>query len=1072
MVVEDVADAVAAMSDAPLTPGDVGVLGTAYVIYTSGSSGTPKGVAVSHTGAAGLVGSHVAAYELGPGTRVLQAVSPAFDVSIADVVMTLSSGSTLVLPGGDRLPAGAELASLVERFEVSCVQVPARVLASVPAGRMAGLRSVAVGGEVCPPEVVARWSAGGRRLVNVYGPSETTVCVSMSDPVAGPVRMPVGRPVPGVGLYVLDGCLRPVGAGAAGELYVGGSAVGRGYVGRTGLTAERFVACPFGAPGGRMYRTGDLARWGADGQLEFVGRVDGQVKLRGFRIELGEIEAVLAGCPGVGQAVAAVREDQPDRQQLVAYVVPHGTPDPDAMRDHLAQRLPEYMVPGAIVVLDELPLTTSGKVDRAALPAPETAVPQGRAPRGKKEELLCELIGDLLGVPRVSIDDSFFGLGGDSIVSIQLVSRARKAGLVFSAEDVLRHRTIEALAAAATTADEAVQAVTGTGVGEIPLTPVMHWLRERGGPIERFSQQMMVRLPADCDEPRLVAALQSLVDHHDALRLHLTRRAGNHVWSLESRPSGAVVAADLFTRADVAGLAGDARTEVIRAHESAAQSRLDPDNGVVMQAVWFDGGAAGGHELLLVVHHLAVDGVSWRILLPDLRDAWEAVTAGRRPELPPVGTSLKQWAERLVTAATEPARIEELATWVDVLAPGDQPLGGRPLDPARDKAGTVRGTELSLPADLTAALLTRVPARFHTGVGDILLAALAIAVSGWLARHGRDCGSGVLVDVEGHGRQEIGGGVDLARTVGWFTAACPVQLDPGPADDLGQALKRVKEQLAGLADKGLGYGLLRYLNPQTVPVLARYTAPQILFNYLGRFAGGTSAEDGDWSVSGDELAGTAEHPDAPATHILALTASTWDQPDGPRLHARWTWAAGLLDDADGEEIAAEWRRVLAAFAAHDGGGHTPSDFPLVRLSQQEIELLEQAHPDLTDVLPLAPLQEGLVFHTLYNDQGPDVYTLQLALDLAGAVDPESMRAALRGRYRSSRPPPSPGGTSGTSPASTAPRSTGSPPAPRHGGSTWPARRCCAARCSSSARTGTACCSTYTTSSSTAGPRRS
>ncbi|MFJ9887220.1 amino acid adenylation domain-containing protein [Streptomyces sp. NPDC091287] len=982
----------------------------AYIVFTSGSTGRPKGVVITHQGIESMADSHVENLDVDAGSKVLQAISPSFDVSMAEIAMALVPGAVLVLAPDQKVPLGEEVIKLIEDHSVTHAMFPVGVLGTVPERELPTLRSFSVGGEVCPPELVERWS-GGRRMINSYGPSESTVCATMSRQASGTVHLPIGRPLRNTRVYVLDELLHPVPAGAVGELYLAGAGLARGYLNRPDLTAERFVADPFGGPGERLYRTGDMVRWNADGDLEFVGRADNQVKIRGYRIELGEIEAALGMHPDVAMTAVLVREDVPGLKQLVAYVVPsQGTGAGEGtLRTYLAERLPDYLVPAVFVTLDELPVNTNGKVDRKALPKPELGgTPDGQAPRDAKEQTLCELIGDLLGVSGVSIDDSFFELGGDSIVSIQLVSRARQAGLVFSAADVLRHRTVQELAAAATTAADATPqaAASDAGIGEIPLTPVVNWWRERGGPVDRFHQEVMVRLPDDTEEATLTGALQALLDHHDALRLRLTRRVGGQVWNLEALPRAEADAAALLTRADVRGLTGDAFTAAVREHEAAAQAALAPEEGTILRAVWYDGGPGGTHHLLLVVHHLAVDGVSWRILLPDLREAWEALAAGHTPSLQPVGTTYREWAERLVAEATTAERVEEVAVWTDVLAGPDPLLSESPLDPRRDVSATVRSVELNLTVEETRPLLTAVPAQFGTGVNEVLLTALTLALGDWRARHGRTPASGALIGLEGHGRQELGD-TDLSRTVGWFSAMSPVRLAPGVTDweqalaggpEAGAALKRIKEQLAAIPDKGLGYGLLRHLNPQTVPLLARHPAPQVLFNYLGRFDASEPGEATAWDITGTELAGNSDHPDTPVGHPIEVNLSTRDHADGPHLFARWTWPDALFGAEDIEDLAATWRRALAALAAHaaepGSGGHTPSDFPLVDLDQQEVELLEARQPGGFDVLPLSPLQEGLFFHSLYDRDGVDVYTTQMGVGLEGPLDPAVLRGSL------------------------------------------------------------------------------
>jgi len=703
-----------------------------------------------------------------------------------------------------------------------------------------------------------------------------------------------------------------------------------------------------------MYRTGDLARWRTDGVLDFLGRADSQVKIRGFRIEPGEIETALTRHPSVAQCAVIAREDQPGHKRLVAYVVGSADQAADAatLRGHVGRSLPDYMVPAAFVMLAHLPLTPNGKLDRKALPAPDlTPSSIRRAPRSPQEEILCSLFAEVLGLERVGIDDNFFELGGDSIVSIQLVSRARKAGLVITPRAVFQHQTVSGLAAVATPVKETVPHPLDIPIGALPATPIIRWLQERGGPIGRFKQAMLLRVPAGLLYDHLIAALQTLLDHHDALRLRLIAPAGTGEWGLEVAPPGAVMAADCIRRIDVCGLDDETRRACISEQAQAAEIRLAPEAGVMVQAVWFDAGAKHAGQMLLTIHHLAVDGVSWRILMPDLAAAWEAIAKGRVPALPTRGTSLRGWAQRLVAHAQDPGLVGELALWTGMLSEPALSLVDGALDPARDTAGTAQYLTLTLPAAITGPLLTTVPATFHSRINDVLLSTLTLAVADWSRRHGRGASNAMLLDLEGHGREEIFEDVDLSRTVGWFTSLFPVRLDPGTLDldealaggpALGRALKIIKEQLRALPHNGLGYGLLRYLNPQTASHLAGFAQPQLGFNYLGRFA----AAAADWAGITDDVTLGSGDPAMPLAHALEINALTLDRPDGAAFTATWSWASALLTEEAVRDLAARWFQTLEALVHHvaqpSAGGRTPSDLALVTLTQAEIE---QAHQD-------------------------------------------------------------------------------------------------------------------------------
>ncbi|MGP8298318.1 amino acid adenylation domain-containing protein [Streptomyces inhibens] len=937
----------------------------AYVIYTSGSTGRPKGVVVPHRGIVNRLAWMQDRYGLTADDRVLQKTPSSFDVSVWEFFWPLLEGATLVVARPDGHKDPAYLAEVIRAERVTTVHfVPSMLQVFLQAPDAAGcgsaLRRVFCSGEALPEEVRAAYARVlDAPLHNLYGPTEASVDVTSwecrDEGQDSGASVPIGGPIWNTRVYVLDDALRPVPAGVAGELYLAGANLARGYLHRPGLTAERFVADPYGPADARMYRTGDLVRWRADGALSFLGRVDDQVKIRGFRIELGEVEAVLAALPGVAQAAVVVREDVPGDKRLVAYVVPEPGAGADAGRLKVlaGERLPEYMVPVAVVALEALPLTPNGKLDRRALPAPDfAATSSSREPRTPRERLLCTVFAEVLGLDDVGVDDSFFELGGDSILSIQLVSRARRAGFGITAGDVFRARTVEALAEIATELDTVARSGTpqDDGTGELPLTPVMHWARERGGPVDGFHQAVAVRVPADLALPELTDALQTVVDHHDALRIRFRRTESQ--WSTEITPVGSVSVAGAVERADASALTDTELRAAVTEHALAARDRLRPEEGALLQAVWFDRGPHQSGQLLVVVHHFAVDGVSWRILLPDLATAYTDVATGRESRLEPVWTSVRDWAEGLTAAARTPERAAELPLWQEVLGRPEPHLGTRALDPLRDVAATVRSLTLTLPSDVTEPLLTRAPAAFHTSVNDVLLTALTLAFTQWRLRaRGRAEDTSLLLDLEGHGREEALMAGDVSRTVGWFTSVYPVRLDAevtdwddvwaaGPA--IGHALKQVKEQLAALPDHGVGYGLLRYLNPDTAPLLTGLARPQVLFNYLGRVASG---HDADWQPLAHAAEPTGNDPRTPLAHALEINALTRDDAEGPTLTVTWTWPRELLAEDDVRYLATTWFRALRALAEHaekpDAGGHTPSDVPLVSLSQAQIDLVEK-----------------------------------------------------------------------------------------------------------------------------------
>ncbi|MGW5863081.1 amino acid adenylation domain-containing protein [Streptomyces sp. NPDC055239] len=1014
----------------------------AYVIYTSGSTGTPKGIGATHRDVVGLATD--GRWQGGAHERVLLHSPLAFDASVYELwVPLLNGGRVVVGPPEDLTPD--VLAGQVARHDVTALWLTSalfNLLVEEDAHCLTGLREVWVGGDRVSPTAVNEAVAAcpDTVFVNGYGPTETTVFATSHriDPAApATAEVPIGRPLDAMRGYVLDARLRPVAPHAPGELYVAGTGVARGYLHRSAQTAERFVACPFGAAGERMYRTGDLVVRDADGDLVYQGRADAQVKVRGFRIEPGEIETALLAHPGVSHAAVIAREDggTGTAKQLVGYVVPaqdRGTTPgsdvlPGELREFVAERLPEFMVPAAVVVLDRLPLTANGKLDRAALPAPEFTGTDYRAPLTPDEEILAGVFAEVLGRSRVGIDDDFFTLGGDSIQSIQVVSRARAQGVHVSSREIFQHRTVAELAEAA-----AVNAVAGRGpvlaelagggVGQLPLMPVAHWIQEAGPGFDRLLQAVVLELPDGIDHDGLAATLTAVLDRHDLLRARLLPDG-----MLVGQPGSVDVKPLIRSVACDGRWTGESWRDTLVGELDALAGRLDPAAGIVAQFVWFRPPTGPG-RLLVGFHHMVIDGVSWRILMPDLAAAWQAVRAGRPPGLPRPATSVRRWAHAMVDEASRPERVAELAQWGSIVDGPDPVLGARRLDPAVDVQSTVEKVRVQLPVPVTEAVLTAVPAAFRGGVNDALLAALALAVAKWRRGRGVDEPS-TLLRLEGHGREEDAvPGADLSHTVGWFTSVFPVRLDlagidldeafaGGPA--AGAVVKAVKEQLLAVPGRGLGYGLLRYLNPETSEALRGHAIGQIGFNYLGRFSAADMPEELrglGWTQTA-ELTEFTELAELDAGHDAAMSAlcevdinaTVTDTAEGPRLGAVFGAPTGVLSPAEVSELAGLWQDALEGLARHTAtpgaGGLTPSDVPLVRVGQSELEAWEKQYPGLVDAWPLTPLQSGLLHHTMLADTDADTYQVQLVFGFEGAVDASRMRAAgqaLLDRHASQR----------------------------------------------------------------------
>ncbi|MFD3745106.1 amino acid adenylation domain-containing protein [Nocardia sp. NPDC058633] len=982
----------------PLRPSNI-----AYITYTSGSTGAPKGVQVTHTGLANLVADRAATYGIDTTSRVSYALSPSFDAAMEQFVTCFASGSTLVIVPPE-VSGGEPLTRLLADEHVTHLTLTPTMLATVDPRSATDLRVVVVGGDVCPPHVIERW-APSLSMYNEYGPTEATVTA------VGAVLRPdhahqVGGPIRGVCAMVLDRTLQPVPKGTAGELYLAGPGLARGYSHLFIETAARFVADPYGDAGERMYRTGDIARWtgdNADMTLELTGRSDFQVKIRGYRIEPGEVDAVLTTHEDVDLSVTVPVRNNVGTTVLASYVVPVSGRriQPLELQRFARASLPPHMVPAVILALDSLPANAFGKLDRSALPKPEFGTaPAGRTPATAREKAVARLFAEVLGVPLVGADDSFFALGGDSILSIRLVARAKADGLSFSTQDVFVHKTVAGLAATATATSDTPELaeLPGGGVGPMPLSPIMCAMLDRGR-YDRFAQAALVQLPEGVDRAGLVRAVGSLLGRHDMLRAVLHGDAGDrYVEVLEPKavdPDAALVDVRLHRR--------DAAE--VDWHLQTAADRLDPGKGVLVQAVWMQDRNGSGPDLMwLVIHHLAVDVVSWRIILADLAHAWSQVSDGGEPDFGPITTSFRRWAHGLVERAPG-RRSAELDVWKDILARGDQLLGSRRLAPDRDVGATAGRVRQRIPAAVTEAVLATIPDRFHCSANDPLLAALVLALGEWRRRRGTAATAGELISLEGHGREEEAvPGADLSGTVGWFTTRFPVRIEWDGVDlgdalaggiSAGLAIKQAKEQLRAVPGNGIGYLVLRHLGSGE---LADLPEPQISFNYLGRV--GVGERSVPWAPTTEFTALTAtSDPGMALSAVLDVNAIAEQGRDGLELDVTWEFASQVLGSEEVDELAGLWARALGALADHVrsdiGFGFTPSDFALTAVAQDDLDRWLGHYPSMIDVWPLSALQSGLLFHTIYDRDGDDGYIVQVALTFAGQVDGARMRRAAQ-----------------------------------------------------------------------------
>ncbi|WP_263143473.1 non-ribosomal peptide synthetase [Pseudomonas sp. RIT-PI-AD] len=944
----------------------------AYLIYTSGSTGQPKGVAIEQRNATALIDWSLRHYSREDLCGVLASTSVCFDLSVWEFFVTLSAGGFLVLAEN-----ALALPELPARDRVRLINtVPSAIAALLRADAIpASVRIINLAGEALKQRLVdALYRLPGlARVHDLYGPSEDTTYSTFALRRAGG-QSNIGRPLDGTRSYILDARGQPLPVGVTGELYLAGAGTARGYLHRPALTAEKFLPDPFSADGGRLYRTGDLARYREDGSIDYVGRLDHQVKVRGFRIELGEIEARLLAHPAVREAVVMAR-DGLQGQQLIAYAGV-GDADPEALRvtlrEHMQATLPDYMVPAHLLLLPQLPLTPNGKLDRKALPTLDSETLQAGfvAPAAGLESQLATLWQEVLGLAQVGRDDNFFELGGDSIVSLQIVSRARQGGIRITPKDLFQHQTIARLAAVAAEGRGPL-AEQGRVRGESPLTPIQAWFFEAAIPApHHWNQSVLLRSRELLDAAWLRRALEALVQQHDALRLSFVAGEQGVRASHRDDPSDGAQLLWLRTAEDAAEM-----TAVC----DAAQASLDLERGPLLRAVLIE--TTDGQRLLLAIHHLVVDGVSWRILLEDLQSAYLQAREGQQPRFPAKSSSFKAWAERLQDYARAPSLRAELDYW------HDQAAGDLPELPRDNPAGSLsnaylRRLSLRLDREQTERLLKQAGASYRTQINDLLLTALARVLCRWSGA------PAVRVQLEGHGREDLFDELDLTRTVGWFTSLFPLRLTP--TEDLDGSIKAIKEQLRGVPDKGLGYGVLRYLAAQPLrEALAALPPARVTFNYLGQFDG--SFEETALLRPSGESSGAGQSAAASLGNWLSVDGQVFDG----RLSLDWSFSADVYRDETIQQLLDDYRRELLALIEHCTNGlHqgvTPSDFPLAGLTQAQLDGLRLVPADVADIYPLSPMQQGMLFHSLY-EPGAAAYVNQLRVDVQG-LDLERFRNA-------------------------------------------------------------------------------
>ncbi|BAY66147.1 amino acid adenylation domain-containing protein [Calothrix brevissima NIES-22] len=960
----------------------------AYIIYTSGSTGLPKGCLVTHHNVVRLMGNTQAWFDFNENDVWTLFHSFAFDFSVWEIWGALLYGGKLVVVPYLASRSPEAFRQLLQQESVTILnQTPSafRQLIRVD-GEFAdklSLRAIIFGGEALELQSLKPWVAkygdNSPRLINMYGITETTVHVTyrpiFKEDIEQNRGSVIGVQIPDLSIYILDDALEPAPVGVAGEIYVGGMGVSRGYLNRPTLTAQRFIPNPYSQePGARLYRTGDLARRLSNGDIEYLGRRDLQVKVRGFRIELGEIAAALAALPQIAEATVIVYSPTSEDKRLVAYVVAKEQTDQNQLRTALKQQLPDYMIPAAFMFIDAMPLTAQGKINRQALPIPDwnqaATKRKFTPPQTDAEKVICYVWEKVLGLDGIGIEDNFFDLGGDSILALKVVTEIRRQGWILTPKEIFQEQTVQRLARVAQMMYAPALAAS-KAVGEVLLTPIQKWFFELHLPNpHHWNQAILLEVHKSLQPETVAAAIQVISSHHESLRLRFTQENTN--WRQFYTDKNA---AFYWEVVDLELLAEIEQNAAMQLAGERLQKSLNLHDGPLAGAMWFNLGEHRQPRLLIVIHHLIVDGVSWRILLQDLVE----VISGN--ELSPVTTSFQQWSQFLNNFANSTTIEAERQFWLETVKGETAKL---PLDfpssVSENVEASVKKVSLQLTKEQTQQFLTQANKAYRTQPQELLLAALAQTLSQITQN------STLQIMMEGHGREELSADLDITRTLGWFTTLYPLRLELVSSNlEIEKLIKTVKEQFRAIPRRGFGYGLLRYINQEILP-----TTGQISFNYLGQVRN-ESGKNQLFRLLNEDIEPTRDAQGL-RPHIIDINSIVV----AGKLRVDWLYSANLHQ----ETTIAAWaecfhenlREILSHCQKIGVGGYTPSDFPLVRIEQAKLDILQTKYPNLEDIYPLSPLQEGMLFHSIYNLED-GIYFEQVTGKISGKVDIDNFNFA-------------------------------------------------------------------------------
>ncbi|MGQ3478679.1 amino acid adenylation domain-containing protein [Paenibacillus sp. TY11] len=957
----------------------------AYVIYTSGSTGNPKGTLIEHAGLVTLIPYLVEKFGITPDSRVMQFASISFDASVYEWIGTLTVGGTLIVLSDEELPPYADISDILEEKNIHIAMLTPSVLRTMKQRELPRLRTIVSAGEACTSDIVDYWGRG-RLFVNAYGPTEVTIICSTS--VCRPGKeITIGKPVYNKRLFVLNPFGNPVPVGVPGELWVGGIGVARGYLNREELTQERFVykeivmGSECSPESERLYKTGDIVKWTPDGELVFIGRSDEQIKIRGYRIELGEIEHQLRQHPNIGQCVVQAWKDKSYHKLVAYYTAVEKLKEAD-LAQYLNSALPAYMVPSYFCHLDSFPVNTNGKVDRRALPDPKGALilsaeEAAEAGEGSFEKQLLWIWRQILKRGDIGVNDHFYTVGGDSILAIQVVSMARDHGIMLTPRQVAEHPTIKDLAAVVTLADrEKKENRIVDLTGEFGLTPIQHWFFEQQFVEPHYFNQSQLFLLHDFDPAKLETAINQLIRLHPELSMEILVR--EHAYLQRYRTDTSIqFASHTIQQVD------DPESEISSICDTWNR-QLNYETGTMIYVGVIQGHPDGKARLFMTIHHLVIDGVSWRILVQELYQLYHGTA------LPPVFNPYKKWQSVLMSYSENKDTLSHIEYWKKVQL--QSAAFELPVDHYPDHRENSESSELvtMLTPNDTQLLVYHCSQAYHTEINDLLLTAWSLALSAWSGQ------KTIAFRLEGHGREHFVSDMDLTRTIGWFTSMFPVCIRITDSYTLGATIKSVKEQLRCIPHRGLSYGALRYCHPnEEVRSALTASEPQALFNYLGQFEQANASGLNQWLGFTRDAAQDHSSPLNHGTSLLELNCSIVHG----KLHLFMKYSKRHYEEATITQLIDTFISRLLAIIEHCSRAEheefTPSDFPSVSLEQHSLDQIVKTYHiqyGLDKMMHLSPLQEGLLFHYL-DHSASDQYFVQVSWKYHGRLDVNRYREA-------------------------------------------------------------------------------